>query len=122
MSYKGYYVEGKYRCNHPESDFVNNSNGPIEMKKEDFVEYTHRNETYNVQYDVWSNRNNSTSLNSKYSNNNANSASYSSRTSYNTSKSTKKPGTVVWFILIFWVLPIILSFFSAIIEIIEEAL
>lgn len=54
MPYKK-YVEGKYSCNHPESDFVTNSEGPIEMKKDNFVEYTHRNESTNLQYDVWGN-------------------------------------------------------------------
>ena len=41
MSDNKYYSEGKYRCNHPESDFEKTSTNPIEMKKENFVEYTH---------------------------------------------------------------------------------
>lgn len=59
MGVGNYHSEGKYRCNHPESDFTGESTNPIQMRGEHFVEYTHRNETENLQYDVWeqSNRN-----------------------------------------------------------------
>ena len=49
----GKFVEDKYRCNHPESDFKDQDEGPIKMKKSRHVEYTHRNETANLRYDVW---------------------------------------------------------------------
>lgn len=53
MSNDKYYAEDKYRCNHPESDFEKTSTNPIEMKQENFIEYTRRNETANYRYDVW---------------------------------------------------------------------
>lgn len=49
----GKFVEDKYRCNHPESDFKDQDESPIKMKKSKHVEYTHRNETANLRYDVW---------------------------------------------------------------------
>ena len=64
MGVGNYYSEGKYRCNHPESDFTGESTNPIQMRGENFVEYTHRNETENLQYDVWEQSNRNAYLNS----------------------------------------------------------
>lgn len=113
MSYNR-YAEGKYSCNHPESDFVDNSTDPIEMKRENFTEYTKRNETSNIQYDVWSGSNNTARL---YRNN----GEYSSRTQYsgNSQNSTKKSsGGLTVFIIIFIIygLPMLLGLLFQILE------
>ena len=114
MSYNK-YVEGKYSCNHPESDFVDNSTEPIEMKKENFTEYTHRNETSNMQYDVWSGANNTTRLN-------RNDGYYDEKTNYNngySNKSTKKSNTglsVFVILFIIYGLPMLLSLLFQILD------
>lgn len=138
----GNYVEDKYRCNHPESDFVSNSKGPIEIKQDrNFVEYTHRNETANYRYDVWKRPstsatfNNSTVSNSTVNNptvNNStnsystyNKSTYSNTnttgTSYNRSSSQKKSnGSIIWILIIIYVvLPIVFSIFGFIGEIFD---
>ena len=114
MSYNK-YVEGKYSCNHPESDFANNSDGPIEMKKENFTEYTHRNETSNMQYDVWSGANNTTKFN-------INNDDYNGKTNYSngySNKSTKKSNTglsVFVILFIIYGLPMLLSLLFQILD------
>ena len=103
----GNYVEDKYRCNHPESDFVSNSKGPIEIVQDkNFVEYTRRNETANYRYDVWNRPSTSATFNkSTYSNTNT------TGTSYNRSSSKKKSnGSIIWILIIIYVvLPFIFS-------------
>jgi len=114
MSHKR-YVEGKYSCNHPESDFANNSDGPIEMKRENFTEYTHRNETANMQYDVWGNSNNTVRL---YKND----GEYSSNPQYNkgySSNNIKKSSnglSVFIIILLIYGLPMLLGVLFQILE------
>lgn len=44
----------KYNCNHPQSAFgEETSSNPIEMKKENFIEYTRRNEKDTYKDDYW---------------------------------------------------------------------
>lgn len=106
MSYKDdYYSEGDYRCNHPESDFEDNSEGPIQLKREGFVEYTHRNEVSNQRYDVW-NR-------SGYSNT-------SKTNAYSTSNTTKSSIVPTLVVLAIIFLPFIFSILGTIIEVIND--
>lgn len=128
MASDDYFSEGEYRCNHPESDFENDSGGPIEMKKErGFVEYTHRNENSNQRYDVWTGSANynryQNNVNSNY--NRYQSSAYTnslySGTNYNTqryNKPKKNGDLIVAFVVIFlfFGLPMLLSFIGAIAE------
>lgn len=118
------YIEDKYRCNHPESDFVSNSKGPIEIIGEkNFVEYTRRNETSNYQYDVW-NRPSSSAITSEYGVDSYQNATRTTTNRYSTvrnpyNKTTKKKNnsSVLWIILfIYFGLPIIFSIFGAILD------
>jgi len=120
MANKSYYVEDKYRCNHPESDFESNSKGPIEIKQDrNFVEYTHRNETVNYQYDVWervsrSATANNSDINSYLNSNTARTTDYyASRNSYNKNTSKKSNLNIIWILLFIYIgLPILFSIFS----------
>lgn len=134
MNMSGNYVEDKYRCNHPESDFVSNSKGPIEIVQDkNFVEYTRRNETANYRYDVWNRPSTSATFNSNststnpyssytkptYSNINTTgtTGNYSSSNSYNKNTTKKSNGSIVWIILfIYFGIPIIFSILGAILD------
>lgn len=130
-----YYSEGKYRCNHPESDFKVSSTNPIEIKRDKFVEYTHRNETANYRYDVW-NRNegssNTSSLNltSKDFDNIQDYNAYvriksnSARQIRNNNSSNKKgsPAGVIIFIILIYFLPFLFSILGAILDIVADML
>lgn len=109
------YVEGKYACNHPESDFARNSEGPIEMKKENFVEYTHRNETANLQYDVWGNSNSTARL---YKNDGSYKNGYYNMGNLKRTNDSKKGSglPVAILIILIYVLPIIFSIIAEILE------
>lgn len=132
MNMSGNYVEDKYRCNHPESDFVSNSKGPIEIiQDKNFVDYTRRNETTNYRYDVWNKPSTSATVNNPTVNNSTNSYStynkstYSNTnttgTSYNRNSSKKNSNrSVIWILIIIYiVLPIVFSIFSFIGEIFD---
>lgn len=103
MSNNNNKIQLKYKCNHPESDFIDNSKGPIEMKKENFIEYTRRNETSNYQNETW---NSSTS----YSSNKTNYSNNKHYNSYSTNNK-KSSGGIFWIIILIWFLPGILSLF-----------
>lgn len=132
MDRKDYYAEGKYRCNHPESDFENTSTNPIEMKKENFTEYTHRNETSNMQYDVWGNSNNTTSLNnidlSKYQSVNSSNMyaqnrttnSYSAKNLYNTKKKSNGLGVFGIILFIYIGIPFIFGIISVVLSMLDD--
>ena len=129
MAYNKYYSEGKYKCNHPESDFEKTSTNPIEMKKENFVEYTHRNETANYRYDVWSGSDN---ISTKYFNDKKvttlnNYSEYIQKNPYNYNNTTNSrknnPATkwIILFIALIYLFPAILSIiFSILGEIIDS--
>ena len=97
----------KYNCNHPASDFIDNSKGPIYMKEENFVEYTRRNEKPNNQTGSWNNVTPYSSNAGNYTN-----TQYSSR-----NKKKKSSSAVFWIIFIFYFLPLI---FEALSELFEE--
>lgn len=138
-----YYNKLKYRCNHPESDFTQNTN-PIEMKKEDFVEYTKRNEVNKSENNTWGqtsiyvNNSKYTSPNSSvtrsttnnYNRTNYSTSNYATRQNtinqtyttqnynqYKTNSSKKSSLSGLWIILFIWFgLPIIFSILSVIFE------
>lgn len=126
MIYKNDNVEGKYRCNHPESDFQDNGKGPIEMKKEHFIEYTHRNETVNLQYDVWEQKQkyNTNEYENASQNRGANSYQtlndllYEKKNSRQTSQKNSSDKAVILFLFVLFGLPMLFSIFSAILEVI----
>ena len=144
MANDDYFSEGKYRCNHPESDFEDNSKGPIEMKKENFVEYTHRNETANYRYDIWNDKNREISkkfysdsysetkvfpqnnMTNSYSGSSYSRNSYSGNSYFGNSynkKTIKKSSNVALIILIiFWGIPFIFEILGAIFELHEGLL
>jgi len=122
-----YYSEGKYKCNHPESDFKNTSTNPIEMKPESFIEYTHRNETANYRYDVWNNSSN-VSTNKLYGNQSENNMAsrevynrYSTpnyRNVNNTTGKKKNNFSILIFIILIYFLPAIFVFITTILGLI----
>ena len=135
--HEDYFAEGKYRCNHPESDFiVKKSSGPIEIKREKgFIEYTHRNETANYQYDVWNKPSTSARINTEtsYSGINTTNSYYSRQKSSASDDSeyrrilmeaqnrqgTNKKGSLtgLWIFLgLFYGLPIIFSILASIFD------
>lgn len=122
MAYKGYNVEGKYQCNHPEEDFKNNKKGPIEMKRDNFVEYTHRNEVENLQYDVWNqpqeykNQQNYSAQNSYQS---INRPTYGKKYQQASKKNSNDVGVII-FLFLFFGLPIIFSILEAIVGILNS--
>ena len=128
MASRGEYEGDKYRCNHPESDFVNNSKGPIELKREKYVEYTHRNEIANYQYDVWSQENAAARRNSWYDGSNTSTNSYGSNykesglsSSRYQNKKKKNSSMGLWIFLALWFgLPLLISFLTAIFSIFAE--
>lgn len=133
MSNNNYYSEGKYRCNHPESDFEKTSTNPIEMKKENFVEYTHRNETANYRYDVWngsdsvstSNYGNTSYLKtpSGYNNNTYTNDRYNRSYSTNSNRNKKSsPKGVIIFIILIYFLPVLFSIIGTIFSAIADLL
>lgn len=120
-----YSYTGKYQCNHPESDFTNNSTGPIEMKKDNFVEYTHRNEKERLEQmrkDSLTSINyasNKFESNSGFASSNYQTQRPSYTASYNTQRNhynkTKKKTSVIPIIII-----ILLYFLPVIFEILED--
>lgn len=124
MADNNYYSEGKYRCNHPESDFEKTSTNPIEMKKEKFVEYTHRNETANYRYDVWTGSENATITDKDYYSNFGTTQNYAKTYSINkTTNDRKNPSlSIVFIFILIYILPIIFSVIGAIFSAISDML
>lgn len=125
MPKTNYYSEGKYRCNHPESDFEQTSTNPIELKRENFVEYTHRNETANYRYNVWDGNNNVTPT-SSFSDfkGYANSGTYKGYSenkpnSFKGKKNSSVVGVVIFIFLVYF-LPIVFSIIGAIVSMLNE--
>ena len=92
-------IQLKYKCNHPTSDFIDNSKGPIYMKEENFVEYTRRNEKPSYQTENWN-------KGAAYSSN----GGINTNRTYNSSKRKKKSSSAVfWVIFLIYFLPIIIE-------------
>lgn len=122
------YSKIKYRCNHPDGEFEGATTNPIELKKEKFVEYTHRNEVDSIQNDTVKNIN---SYQTTYPQNNINNSSRSTasntysqnRTNYTAGNPynyyyNKKKSSSGW---LFWII-FVLFFLPSILEIIAELL
>ena len=141
MSYDKYYSEGKYKCNHPESDFAQTTTNPIEMKKEHFVEYTRRNETANYRYDVWNESENISKTQIDplitldrddfeniedyyaYVKIKANSANLNNPKNTTTSSNKKSSSlSLVFIFILIYILPIIFSVIGTILEMIFDSL
>ena len=120
------YSKIKYRCNHPDSEFEGATTNPIELKKEKFVEYTHRNEVESIQNDTVKNMN---SFQTTYPQNNKNNLSRSTtsnmysqnRINYTAGNSNvyfdKKKSLTGWFWIIF-----VLFFLPSILELLASLL
>lgn len=124
MDNSNYYSEGKYSCNHPESDFKVSSTNPIEMKRENFVEYTHRNETANYRYDVWSGSENASRTERDYHSIPRTTQNYTKTYSTSQSRNNKKSSSlsIVFIFILIYILPVIFSVIGAIISAIVDML
>ena len=97
------------------------------MKKEHFVEYTHRNETANYRYDVWTGSENASGT--RYEDSRLNkpadyystartTSSYAKTNSTSQVASKKKSSSlsIVFIFILIYILPVIFSVISAILD------